>query len=266
MADEHPVHLAVAALTRQQRRRITVTDQVGYTVTAPCPLAQLVDALAVGQEQTGRRTVPGSRPPASTEALDLWREIEYNTHAWAQHLGIDRRAYRNGTASEASGGELPAVGRLLRAVAAEATTRGRVAVADAVHRAAVRWHHQIVTMLSGAQHQRPLRGVQCTACGAHTIRDQGDDAGRPCTVVTPAVVLTDDGDGDQWLVCQACGWSCALHTVAINRYCATIRTIAVRLWLLHPPRPLADYLATVRRLAVRLWLLRPPRTRQEVPA
>lgn len=211
MTRPHPAHDAVAALTRQHRMTIQITPTVRYTVTAPCLLAQLADAIGVGVEHTGSPAVATSKPPISVDALDLWAEIHTSTHTWADTLPVDRRRYLN----PADGHPIPPVGRLLRLVTATATGRGQAEIADAIHTAATRWRAQIAAMLHGVQQQRGVRGAQCPTCSATTIVET-----RPQEVIpgragsgryrVPAIVLVRRevaGEPLRWLACLACGWS-----------------------------------------------------------
>jgi hypothetical protein len=91
------LHEAVAELVRQQARRIhylPADPDAYYTVRATCLLAQLHAAVASSNGGRGGHTVPGSRLPLATDALDLWVEITANVHGWADLLRIDRRPYR----------------------------------------------------------------------------------------------------------------------------------------------------------------------------
>lgn len=91
---QHPVHDAVAALTRQQKTTIHITPHVSYRVTAPCLLAQLAAELGVSSTTTGAGGgVARSKMLVAPEAWDLWQEIQHNTHSWAAALDIDRRPY-----------------------------------------------------------------------------------------------------------------------------------------------------------------------------
>lgn len=210
----HPVHDSVAALTRRQRQTIAVTPTVRYRVQAPCLLQQLQDAIGVGMETstTAGRSIPSSRPTVAVDALDLWLEVQTNTHAWAHALDVDRRPYTPGTPSPAG---LPPVARLLRHVAGVVTGRALERMADAIHTAAVRWQRQIVAMLHGTVEQRGVRGAECPACSQTTVVERRDD-GR---VRVPAVVLVQreiEGNALTWLACLACGWARDLASLAPN--------------------------------------------------
>ena len=209
---QHPVHDAIAALTRRQRRTISVTPTVHYRVTAPSLLAQLRAELAASTTGTGGRTIPTSRPPIATDVLDLWTEIVTSTHTWADVLDVDRRPYLSPNTDPDT--DPPPVGRLLRHVAGLATSRGLDQMADAIWLAATRWRRQITTWLHGVQEQRGVRGAQCPDCEATHVTDDRPGDGR---VLIPAVVLVDrdlDGNRLQWLACLACGWSRGLADLA----------------------------------------------------
>src|SRR5690606_40495385 len=84
----HPLHDAVAALTRRQRRTISVTPTVHYRVTAPSLLAQLRDSLAASTTGTGGRTIPTSRPPFATDVLDLSTETGTSSRTRARAVDL----------------------------------------------------------------------------------------------------------------------------------------------------------------------------------
>lgn len=210
MTQHHPVHEAVAALIRTQSRRIQITQTIGYTVRSACLLQQLAEAIGVGMEKTGGSGKPGSRPPIAVEVWDLWVHIVHSTNSWAAHLRVDRSRYSDSAVHVVRDGSnfaTPGVGRLLRAVAAAAVSQGKEAVADAIQRAAEKWHRQILAMLHGQVDQRPVRGANCFECQAVTVAEERDGEG---TYRVPAIVLiTDDQAGvvNYWLACRACGWN-----------------------------------------------------------
>jgi hypothetical protein len=189
----HPALDTVAHLIRTQHRRIEVSPGIAYTVTAPCLLAQLRDSIGVGMERGGGQSVPGSRPPVSTDALDLWTEILYAVHTWADHLGIDRRDKQPESPT-------PHVGRLLRTVAATASSTGRELMTNKVIDKAVDWRERITRMLAGTVAQRGIRGAACDVCGQQTVEEQRED-GR---YRVPAIVVATRPEGT-WIVCQYCG-------------------------------------------------------------
>ncbi len=206
----HPVHDAVAALTRRQRRTISVTPTVRYRVTAPSLLTQLRAELGASTTGTGGRTIPRSTPPLAVDVADLWTEITTSTHTWAAALDIDRRPYLAADPDT----DPPPVGRLLRHVAGLTTSRGLDQVADTIWRSATRWRRQIEAWLHGAVEQRGVRGAQCPHCEATHVTEARPGEGR---VLIPAVVLVDrdlGGNRLQWLACLACGWSRGLADLA----------------------------------------------------
>jgi hypothetical protein len=91
------LHDAVGELIRAQTRTVHYLPgdpDRWYTVRAPCLLTQLRTTIASSTGGRGGRTVPSSRLPLDSGALDLWVEITGNVHAWADALHIDRRPYR----------------------------------------------------------------------------------------------------------------------------------------------------------------------------
>ncbi len=103
------LHDAVGALIRTQTLRIHYLPglrSAHYTVRAPCLLAQLeaeVGASTGGTASGGR----GAATLVASDALDLWVAILTAVHAWARHLGIDRRPYLDRTPITASGAADP---------------------------------------------------------------------------------------------------------------------------------------------------------------
>lgn len=204
MTHNHPVHEAVAALIRTQTRRIEITEAIGYTVRSACLLQQLAEAIGVGMEKTGGSGKPASRPPIAVDVWDLWVHIVHNTNAWAAHLRVDRSRY-----TEDAHTGTPAVGRLLRAVAAASVSQGREAVADAITRAAEKWHRQILAMLHNQVDQRPVRGANCFECQATTVVEERDGDAEGTYRIPAIVLITHDQGGiaDYWLACRGCGWN-----------------------------------------------------------
>lgn len=179
---------AVEVLLRRPSRRIEV-GTTSYTVKAPCLLAQLHAAIESATGRHGGTPVPASRPPINTTAFDLWFAILTSAAAWAAVLGVDRRRYR--LYAEAHPDGPPAVGLVLRAVAATAMSRpDRLAVADRVADSARRWAHQIEAMLTPPEFVgRGLRGVACPHCGAIWSVDPDEISSLPVAerIRTPAV-------------------------------------------------------------------------------
>jgi hypothetical protein len=147
-------------------------------------------------------TVVDDTPPEVLAQLGQALAAVKTTHppALRRVLGVDDRDRAH---------QLPPVGRLLRHAAATATGRGLDPVADAIHRAAQRWHAQIEAMLHGVQAQRGVRGAQCPHCEATTVAEERPDG----TYQVPSVVLVQRemaGAPLSWLACLACGWSRSL--------------------------------------------------------
>ena len=192
------IHRAVALLVDRPKLRIQATPQVAYTVEAPCLLAQLHDAFASSSGGHGGRTVPGSRMPLNTAALELWTEIAADAAVWACVLGIDRARYRRQTSER----QPPPVGQLLRAVAAAVVQReDRAAMAERITHNCRAWAGRIETMLAPDQaSHRSLSGVTCRDCGATWVSD-ADDQPR-----LPALWVEYGETGViRCLWCRACG-------------------------------------------------------------
>lgn len=268
------LHDDVEALLQPQTRRIDLDGGAHYTVTAPCLLEQIHDAVGIGSE-TGGRGVPGSRLPLNADVLDLWVEIATNTAGWAAVLGVDRRAYRDAPAAAPADRERapawmktlapwlaavawdepvqqpgriamvtptpnpvvdvphpehppaarrprqepPAVGRLLRAVAAAAAGRpDRAALADRVAHNARRWVARIEATLTPPEHAaRGLRGVPCRHCDATWVTDPHD-----AEQIRQSAVWVEYGETGiiRCLWCRACGgytWRDDLEQQAVTR-------------------------------------------------
>jgi hypothetical protein len=200
---QHPVHDAVAALLRRDTLRVEVTPTLAYTARAACLLRQLADSIGVGME-SGGRGIPGSRPPIAVDAHDLWWEIAYSTSEWAAALDVDRRPYLRPAVRDAAA-TTPPVGRLLRAVAAQAVSTGREPIADRIARNADRWARQIRSMLHDQVEQRGVRGATCAECGAAHIVEERD--GENYRLPAIALITHEQDDGVlRWLTCRACGW------------------------------------------------------------
>lgn len=192
---------AVEALLVEQRRFIEV-GRSGYWVTAPPLLAQLAEARESSSGGHGGRTVPGSRVPLNLDAAELWFEVATSAGTWAAVLGVDRARYREGR------GPIPAVGVLLRAVAANLAGRvDRAALADRVSTSALRWERRITTML--APDERPgrgLTGVACGECGEAWVVDGESPLPTSERTREPAVrVEFDRASLIRVVWCRACG-------------------------------------------------------------
>lgn len=194
------VHHAVALLTDRPKLRIQITAQAGYTVEAPCLLAQLHDAFTASTGGHGGRTVPGSRMPLNSAALELWTEIAADAAVWAAMLGVDRARYRQQQAT--TGRQPPPVGLLLRAVAAAAAGReDRALMVERITGNCRTWARRIEVMLAPDQASvRGLSGVPCRDCEAMWVSD-ADDQPR-----LPALWVEYGETGViRCLWCRACG-------------------------------------------------------------
>lgn len=193
-----------------------------YTVKAPCLLAQLVGSFAQPTGGSGGRSVARSRLPLSAAALDLWMEITGNVHGWAESLGVDRRPYREAERAQMSGlgrrleephpladRTVPPIGRMLRAVAAQAVASGRDEEADRIAFKAGVWADRIRVMLAGyAPDERvhPLRGLACEACGAMRALETRENE-RFWVPAVQVRFMAMDESLDLWpyRICLACG-------------------------------------------------------------
>ena len=197
----------VGELIKAQRMRIEITAEVGYTVTAPCLLAQLAEAVELGGE-SGGRGVPGSRPTIAVEALDLWVRVVTSTHVWADACGLSRR---DGTPDSPT----PWIGRLLRSATATAASTGKQEMVDRITTSARAWVREIRALLTGEVEQRGIRGAVCPdpACGQMWVVEEREEGRRVEHYRIPAIVLIVEAldiGTLRWLTCLACGWNRAL--------------------------------------------------------
>lgn len=194
---------AVALLLKRPTLHVEVTASVGYTVHAPCLLAQLLDAVGIGLEAgSGARAAFGSRLPLAADALDLAVAITFDVNAWAKDLGVDRRRYL----APDPGSRVPALGRLLRADAAAAMTQGLPEVMDRIAGNACTWARRIELLFRVVAPLRGIRGVPCDACHAIWVSEErdGDTFREPALAVTYLPV----GERAQpYLWCRGCGVS-----------------------------------------------------------
>lgn len=205
------LHDLVNGLTRTAKMRIEVGYQ-GYTATAPCLLAQLAEAIEYRDDRNGTRSIPGSRPPLDMTALNLWCDISGSLHFWAHHLGIDRRGYI-GPPADSKGLTLPPIGKLLRAVAAEASGRGMQPIVEALTRSCRSWTDRINAIFSPSEGQQGIYGAQCPDCGATTVITPRDGE----NIQTPAIVRAPDREKPLvWYICQACTSMRGLPTYDTN--------------------------------------------------
>lgn len=112
-------------------------------------------------------------------------------------------------------GDIPPVGRLLRATLAEAIARGQADITETIGRRATTWAGRIRTQLQQLEVEErkwPLRGVACEECGATAAIEERADGQ---TYRVPAVEARlqplpdqdDEQDGAYWpcWCCLACG-------------------------------------------------------------
>lgn len=195
----------VAGLTRTNSMQIRVGYQ-GYTAVAPCLLAQLAEAIETGNDRTGTRSVPGSRPPLDMTALDLWTEICTNLRQWANFLDVQRSVSLKPSDNRPTGErkqKLPPVADLLRAVAAAARDRAEDGIITALTRSCRSWTDRIIGLFAPSEGQQGIYGAVCPHCQQSTVITDRDGE----NILTPAIIRTRDRDKPLlWFVCQACGW------------------------------------------------------------
>jgi hypothetical protein len=205
------LHDLVAGLTRTEKKHIKIGYQ-GYTATAPCLLAQLAEAIEYRDDRNGTRSIPGSRAPLDLTALDLWLEISIAVRGWATHLGINQTGYI-AQPHESTGLTLPPVGKLLRAVAAEATGRALQDAVDALTRSCRSWTDRIIGLFAPSEGQHAIYGAKCPDCGATTVTTPRDGE----NIQTPAIVRAPDREKPLvWYICQACTSMRGLPTYDTN--------------------------------------------------
>lgn len=207
--EEHrPLHDTHAPATRVTVWATGVTMGGRRKVVAPCLLAQLAAAIETGQDRTGTRSVPGSRPPVDMTALDLWGEIAQNLSHWARALGVSRRGYSvqpaaNRPRHDGRYPPLPPIAALLRAVAAAARDRAEDGVLSALTRSCRSWTDRIATLFTPADGQHAIYGAVCPNCQQSTVITDRDGE----NIQTPAIIRTRDRERPlTWFICQACGW------------------------------------------------------------
>jgi hypothetical protein len=133
--------------------------------THPPLLAQLYNSGArtlVAAESGGRRTVPGSRPPADLSAVDLVREIHAGAIAWSWCLGGHHR------------NAVTALRWLPDAAAALPGTDTRLDGAEGLYGAVSRWHRQARVVCGWTEPAQRYPLAACPDCGT-----QGSIRGRP---------------------------------------------------------------------------------------
>jgi hypothetical protein len=107
--------------------------------------------------QAGGRSTPGSRPPASLDA------IHWSTRIKTEAVVLDQELRGAGKAQRWD--------RAMKAIPAGAENADRVAIAA---RTVGSWHSTCLTVLGLQVPARDMRGVMCLACGQQTIRCRAD--------------------------------------------------------------------------------------------
>jgi hypothetical protein len=139
--------------------------------THPPLLAQLYNSGArtlVAAESGGRRTVPGSRPPADLSAVDLVREIHAGAIAWSWCLGGHHR------------NAVTALRWLPDAAAALPGTDTRLDGAEGLYGAVTRWHRQARVVCGWTDRPIDYPEAVCAYCGQRNIRALTRDAVAWC--------------------------------------------------------------------------------------
>lgn len=225
----HPAIDAVAELIRARDQLVDTDDGRTTRIHGPCLLALLITHLHASTRGTGAGGHGASTMPLNSQVWDLLVEIRTNTYTWAELLGIDAARYALEDTPRAGKPTTPAVGKLLRAVAAVATSTAREPVAEAITRCARRWAKQIEEIVDQQRERRGIRGATCPACGASEITEERDDVDRwpprdGCrtdgkgTFRAPALVLVAAGldEAEATLVCNACGWHAPVSAAAVH--------------------------------------------------
>lgn len=224
------IHVADAVGELLRTRSTVITPlpigrpDVTYTVRAPSLLDQLADAVASSSNGRGGRTVPGSRLPLDSGAVDLWWHMQTTIHGMAKALDLRRRG---------------APGAVLRRLAAAVVKPGQEAMAATLRRrcwcgkssiapddCGRCWVHKIEAMMTPQFADRELRGVGCWECRTETldprngtrywaptttvlIEQSGERVRVPAIVVRVAVMpgLEAATADDLWIyrMCRACG-------------------------------------------------------------
>ncbi|MFD1656961.1 hypothetical protein ACFSL4_01600 [Streptomyces caeni] len=124
-------------------------------------LMHRLDQLALRTAQpreAGGHAMPGSRPPASLDAVHWATAIK----AQARVLDVELRGSRH----------MQRWDRALKALPAGAEATGRV---GEVTSTVGRWHSTVRTILGLQAPSRLMRGVRCLVCGEATIHCRPDD-------------------------------------------------------------------------------------------
>jgi hypothetical protein len=212
------LHDTVAELIRQQSMRVhylPADPDRWYTARAPCLLTQLEVAVGSSPGSGSGGTSRGTAALVDVNALDLWTEICDNVHGWAHALHVDRAPYRDTRPrldpSPAGERTVPAVGQLLKAVAARAQSLAVDEVTDRITHKTTGWTVRIRTMLAGQEVDdriRPIRGATCGQCGAATAPEQRDDGLYHVPAVQVRFMPMEGREPDDlwaYRMCIACG-------------------------------------------------------------
>lgn len=217
-----PAVEAVGELIRTRDELIQTDDGRTTRIHGPCLLALLISHLHSSSSGTGGGHTAGS-VPLNTQAWDLLVEIRHNTYSWAQLLDVNTRPYEVEDTARAGKPTTPPVGKLLRAVAAVASTTARDEVAGAITRCARRWAKQIEEIVDQQRDQWAIRGATCPQCGQTEVIEERDDVNRTRddgrgTFRAPALVHVAAGldESEGHLVCQACGWHAPVSAAAVH--------------------------------------------------
>lgn len=225
----HPAVEAVGELIRSRDELVDTDDGRTTRIHGPCLLALLLTHLHASTRGQGAGGHGAGTMPLNGQVWDLLVEIRYNTHAWAELLGIDAKRYAAEDTPRAGKPTTPAVGKLLRAAAAVASSTARDEVADTIARCARRWAKQIEGVVDQQRERRGIRGGSCPDCGATEVSEERDDVDRwpprdGCrldgrgTFRAPALVLVAPGldEPEATLVCNACGWHAPVSAAAVH--------------------------------------------------
>lgn len=222
MRHRHPAVEAVDELIRSRDEFLETDDGRTTRIHGPCLLALLITHVHSSSRGTGGGHTAGS-VPLNTQVWDLLVEIRHNTYAWAELLEVDATRYATEDTPRAGKPTTPAIGKLLRAVAAIASSTAREPVADAITRCARRWAKQIEEIVDQQREQRGIRGGVCPWCGATEVTEERDDVNRTRddgrgTFRAPALVLVAAGldETEGTIVCQACGRHAPVSAAAIQ--------------------------------------------------
>jgi hypothetical protein len=224
-----PAVEAVGELIRTRDELIQTDDGRTTRIHGPCLLALLITHLHASTRGNGAGGKGAGTMPLNTQAWDLLVEIRHNTYSWADLLGVDATRYAAEDTPRAGKPTTPPIGKLLRAVAAVASTTARDEVANAITRCAHRWAKQIEEIVDQQRERRGIRGGACPNCAATEVTEERDDVDRwpprdGCrtdgkgTFRTPALVLVAPGldEPEATLVCNACGWHAPVSAAAIH--------------------------------------------------